>query len=160
MDRCHDLFQSLVDRLSRVGKPRLDAAQSWIAALIELGKGESGESLHARAQPMVVKPFAVRVHDHLGDVAHVPNFVRRAQPDFGKRIEPRAVVIRRRRRILQTDLAHPLPRTCVSAQFSPLRSWIRAECGQVSRVGITIPTPLPLRVGAKTRMCEGPQSRR
>jgi len=48
----------------------------------------------------------------------------------------------------------------VRCQFSPLRSWTKAECGQVRRVGTTTPTPLPLRVGAKTRTWPGPQSRR
>src|SRR5262249_37953738 len=43
----------------------------------------------------------------------------------------------------------------VSDQFSPLMSWTIAEPGQVSSVGTTGPTPLPLRVGAKQRICSG-----
>ena len=40
-----------------------------------------------------------------------------------------------------------------AASFSPLMSWTIAEPGQVSRLGITRPTPLPERVGAKHSTC-------
>jgi hypothetical protein len=38
-----------------------------------------------------------------------------------------------------------------SDQFSPLMSCTIADPGQVSNVGTTRPTPLPLRVGAKQK---------
>jgi len=43
------------------------------------------------------------------------------------------------------------PARCVSDQFSPLMSCTIADPGQVSNVGTTRPTPLPLRVGAKQK---------
>lgn len=48
----------------------------------------------------------------------------------------------------------------VSCQFSPLVSWMTAEPVQLSSVGMTSPTPLPERVGAKAMTCFGPSWRR
>ncbi len=47
----------------------------------------------------------------------------------------------------------------MSCQFSPLMSFAIADPGQVSSDGMTRPTPLPLRVGAKHKICSGSEGR-
>ena len=87
---------------------------------------------------------------------------RRAPPI--RRAAPRAEGCRRAERASVGSNSSTRPKRArqpaVSVQFSPLMSWTIAEPGQVSSVGTTRPTPLPLRVGAKHSTCSGPSWRR
>ena len=44
----------------------------------------------------------------------------------------------------------------VMRAFSPLGSMQMTERSAVSRLGMIVPTPLPVRVGAMVRRCAGP----
>ena len=54
------------------------------------------------------------------------------------------------------DRAEPLRARPATRAFSPLGSTQITERSAVSRLGMIVPTPLPVRVGAMVSRCAGP----
>jgi len=62
------------------------------------------------ARPVIGESLPVGINDHLHDVAHVADFVRRAQPHLRKRVVSGAVAVGGCRREPEAELPHALSR--------------------------------------------------
>ena len=97
--------------------------------------------------------------DHVGDVLGVGDVARSEEPNLGQRIESgTAGLLNRRKLEAEVSLLR-----AEAGRLGPVLALDVVDDGdsdQASKVGITRPTPLPERVGAKARICSGPLWRR
>ena len=158
MRRRHHRAQGRLDRPPRIGEEVGDAGEGLVLLGVEDVQDRADQQRMAGLLPMIAaleRAFRDRP-------ARRRCSGRRAPPL--RRGGLRAAGCRRRSRQSVGSNSSTRPKRArqpaVSVQFSPLMSWTIAEPGQVSSVGTTRPTPLPLRVGAKHSTCSGPSWRR